>query len=141
MIPVFRRFSQADVPTAPNWIAYIFSPLNTFCEQVVQVLTKNLVIGENVQGMKYTFSFTTGIPPGGIGSGVFPPVKFLYTGGGQPTCVIIGQITEEGGLGPILSAPAIAWNLNINTNPYTINITHIGSLDISKKYTVTVVVL
>jgi len=140
MIPVFRRFSQADVPTAPNWIAYIFSPLNTFCEQVVQALTKNLVIGENVQGMKYTFSFTTGTPPG-PGFGIFTPMKFLYTGGGRPDCLIIGNISRADGVPLQWSVPQITWDLNLNTNPYTINITNIGNLDANVRYTVTVVVL
>jgi hypothetical protein len=140
MIPVFRRFTQGDVPTAPNWINYIFNPLNTFCEQVVQALTKNLVIGENVQGMKYTFTFTTGVPSGGLGEGVFLPVKFQYTGGGKPSCLMLGQLTNNMG-SVLLSSPIIEWNLDVNTNPYTINITNIHNLDQNIKYTATVVVL
>lgn len=139
MIPVFRRFTQSDVPTAPNWINYIFNPLNTFCEQVVQALTKNLVIGENVQGMKYTFSFTTtNVPLQPFGA--FSPVKFQYTGGGQPTCVLLGQIVGSNGV-PLITTPAITWNLNINTNPYTVNITNIGGLAPDVRYTVNLVVL
>ena len=141
MIPVFRRFSQADVPTAPNWINAIFNPLNVFCEQVVQALTKNLVIGENVQGMKYTFTFTTGVPPGGGGEGVFTPIKFQYTGGGRPSCLMLGQITNSTSSLISYSMPSIEWNLDVNTNPYTINITNMHSLNQNVRYTATVVVL
>jgi len=59
MLPTFRRFTQSDIPSAPNWISNVFGPLNTFCEQTVQVLNRNLIIGENVQGQKFTASVTT----------------------------------------------------------------------------------
>lgn len=135
MIPVFRRFTASDVPTAPNWISYIFNPLNVFCEQVVQALTKNLVIGENVQGMKYSVTFTT---DANYLTGSFLPIKFQYTGGGQPNCLLIGQCV---GLTTTTQIPYASWSLNQNTNPYTININYIAGLAASTKYTVTVVVL
>ena len=90
--------------------------------------------------MKYTFSFTTGVPPGGIGDGVFSPVKFQYTGGGKPTCLLLGQFTEPSGL-LRFSPPFIEWNLDVNTNPYTINITNMHNLNHNVRYTATVVVL
>ena len=38
MLPVFRRFSKADMPTAPNWIINLINPLNKFCEGTVNLL-------------------------------------------------------------------------------------------------------
>jgi len=136
-LPVFRRFSQADVPTAPNWIGNVFGPLNTFCEQVVQSLNKNLTIGQNVQGMKYTTSFTTLSSY----STTFTPITFQYTGGGQPNCCLIGQITRSDGV--VITAPAMItnWYLNINTAPYTVTINYIAGLAASTKYNVTFVIL
>jgi hypothetical protein len=137
MLPVFRRFSQADVPTAPNWITNIFGPLNTFCEQTVQTLNKNLIIGQNVQGMKYTTSFTTL----STYSTTFTPITFQYTGGGQPNCCLIGQITRSDGA--VITTPAMIsnWYLNINTSPYTVTINYIAGLTANTKYNITFVVL
>lgn len=133
MLPVFRRFTSSDVPTAPNWINYIFNPLNIFCEQTVQALNKNLVIGENVQGQKYSYTFTT--DPLYV-AGTFQTIKLQYTGGGTPNCLMIGQVS-----GVLLATPYVSWNLNLNTNPYTINITSISGLTGSQKYTINFVVL
>lgn len=136
-LPIFRRFSQADVPNAPNWIANVFGPLNTFCEQTVQLFNKNLVIGQNVQGMKYSTSFTTL----STYSTTFTPITFQYTGGGQPNCCIVGQITRADGT--LITAPVgiTNWFLNINTNPFTVTINYIGGLAADTKYNITFVVL
>ena len=136
-LPVFRRFSVSDVPSAPNWIGNVFGPLNTFCEQTVQVLNKNVVIGENVQGMKYTTSFTTlsTYPT------TFTPITFQYSSGGQPNCCMIGQISRADGT--VITTPAMvtSWYLNINTSPYTVTINYISGLTASVKYNITFIVI
>ena len=134
-LPVFRRFSQQDVPTAPNWIAAIFNPLNVFCEQTVQALNKNLTIGENVQGQKFSTSFTT------LPDASFLPINFNYTGGGQPNCCLIGQISRPDGIPIVNSTTITSWTLNINTRPALVTITAIGNLVPNTKYNLTVVVL
>jgi hypothetical protein len=135
MLPVFRRFTQSDVPTAPNWISSIFGPLNTFCEQTVQTLTKNLTIGENVQGQKYTVSTTTD------SSGAISPIVFRYTGGGQPNCCLVGQISRADGTLITNATSVTSWYLNINTSPYIVTIDYIAGLTASTKYIITFVVL
>lgn len=138
MLPVFRRFTQQDVPTAPNWIANVFGPLNLFCEQTVQTLNKNLTIGDNVQGQKFSTTFTT---LGLYLSGKFTPITFQYTGGGQPTACLIGRIARTDGT-LILTTPMVSsWFVNLNTNPYTITINYIAGLDINTQYSVNLVVL
>ena len=138
-VPVFRRFSQADVPTAPNWLGTIFSPLNVFCEQTVQLFNKGLVIGQNVQGMKFSTVYTA--PFSYLSSNVFTPITFQYTGGGQPNCCMIGNISRVDGL-PIQVAVGItSWLLNQNTNPYTVTINFIAGLSDNIKYNITFVVL
>ena len=135
MLPTFRRFTQSDVPTAPNWISNVFNPLNVFCEQTVQALNKNLTIGQNVQGQKFSTSITTD------GSGVFKPVTFQYSGGGQPDCCFIGQLSRDDNVLITTASSITSWFLNINTNPYTVTISYVAGLAVSTRYNITFVVL
>ena len=137
-LPVFRRFSIADIPNAPNWIANILNPLNTFCEQVVQMFTKSLQIGQNVQGSIYAAQFTT---PTNYASGGFPTLTYQYNGGGTPTNLLIGQIATADG-SPLLTPVSInSWTLNTNVNPAQINVNYIAGLTASKKYNITLLAL
>lgn len=137
-LPTFRRFTQQDVPTAPNWINTVFNPLNIFCEQVVQILNKNLTIGENVQGAKFTTSFTT---LSNYSSGGFTPITFTYNNGGQPNCCLIGQIANSDGT--LITSPVsvTSWYLNLNTNPATVTINYIGGLTANNTYSITLLVI
>ena len=123
------------MPTAPNWVQNVFSPLNVFCEQTVQTLDKNLTIGQNVQGQKFSTTILTN------SSGLISPITFQYTGGGQPNCCMIGNISKADGT--LITAPVsiTSWLLNINTNPYMVTINYIAGLSASTKYVVTFVVL
>jgi hypothetical protein len=133
MLPVFRRFSVADIPTAPNWITSILNPLNLFCETTVESLNKNLVIGTNVQGQKYTTSFTTLAT---YAAGDFTPITFQYTGGGQPNCLLLGSITRDDGVSITTPVFISMWKANINKTPLQVQINYIAGLDPSVKYTV-----
>jgi hypothetical protein len=135
MIPVFRRFSISDYPKAPEWLANMFGPLNVFAETTVTTLNKNLTIGQNVQGLKFTTPVTTD------GAGLISPVVFQYTGGGQPNCCLIGQIRKSDGTA-ITAAYAITdWYLNLNSNPFSVVINKIVGLDPSTRYEMTFLVL
>lgn len=137
MLPVFRRLNQQDIPTAPNWLAYIFNNLNLFGEQVVNTLNKNLVIGENVQGQKFSVTFTTS-PTYVMGD--FTPLVLSYTGGGTPTCLVLGHTLKADNT-PVgnFSVSVADWSLNINKKPATITINYISGLANSTKYTVNMV--
>ena len=137
-IPVFRRFNKTDLPAAPNWIEAIFNPLNVFCEQTVAALTQNLVIGENVQGQKFSASITT---PTDYATGGFSPITYNYTGGGRPTCLMIGQINKLDGTLILLPAVITNWVLNVNKTPYLITINYIAGLDASTQYNITMVII
>ena len=128
-LPVFRRFSIADMPSAPSWINAIIGPLNIFCEQTVQNLNKNLTIGANVQGQKFSTSFTTVAT---YITGDFTPITFQYNGGGQPNCLLLGSISG-GSLTPI---SITNWTLNINTSPYEVTVNYIAGLAASTRYNV-----
>ncbi len=129
-LPVFRRFSQADFPTAPDWLGNVFNPLNIFCEGTVQNLNKNLTIGQNVQGQKFSTQFTT---LAGYAAGDFTPITFAYNGNGQPNCLLIGNISGGSILNPI---SITSWTLNINVNPAVVTVYYIAGLDPSTKYSI-----
>jgi hypothetical protein len=137
MLPVFRRFTQQDYPEAPNWLGQLFGPLNTFAETTVATFNKNLVVGQNVQGQKYSTSFTTG-----AGSPyTMTPVEFRYTGGGQPDCCVIGKISPVDGTAITTPVSITQWFMNLNTNPYTVTINYIAGLSANTKYNITFLVI
>lgn len=137
-LPVFRRFSVADVPDSPQWLEGMYGPLNLFCEQTVDALNKKLTIGQNIQGQKYTQQFTT---PADYLAGEFTPMIFAYSGFGQPNCCFVGQINKVGG-GRILNPVSVTeWVLNINRSPFQVVVNYIAGLEPSTKYNVTLLVL
>lgn len=138
MLPVFRRFIPSDIPNAPNWMQVILTPLNIFCEQVVATLNKNLTIGQNVQGQKYTTSFTTSAA---YATGDFQQLTLNYTGGGQPNCIILGSIEKNDGSLILTPVTVTDWSMNINTIPMQVQINYIAGLAINTKYNITVLVL
>ena len=138
MLPIFTRFSKADIPNAPDWISVILDPLNIFCETVVNLLNKNLKIGQNVQGMIYSTSFTT---PSDVGLAHNPWIVFNYSGNGTPSCVLIGQVTLSNG-DPINDPILVKqWRLNQNKSPYQIEIVDLYNLMNNATYNITFLVL
>lgn len=135
MLPLFKRFSVGDYPTAPDWLAYMFNSLNNFGETTVQTLNKNLIVGENVQGQKYSTSFTSNT------LSEITPITFQYTGGGQPDCCLIGQITKNDGTTITTPIAITDWSLNINTTPFLVTIRYLSVLEPSTKYNVTFLVI
>ena len=138
MLPVFRRFSIGDYPDAPSFMSQIFGSLNTFCETTTQTLNQNLVVGVNVQGQKFTTSFTTDT---NYLTGTFNTMTFTYTGGGQPDCCLIGNISRADGT--IITDPVniTSWYLNINTSPAQVTIRYIAGLAASTKYNLVIFVI
>lgn len=133
-LPVFRRFAIQDIPNAPDWMATVLQPLNVFCETTVSALNKNLVVGQNVQGQKYSVSFSTG-------AAGFPPITFQYTGGGQPDCCFLGKLTDSSGTAPAGPVVVSNWELNINVNPALVTITSITGLSPNTRYNATFLVI
>lgn len=138
MLPVFRRFAVGDYPTAPNWLGNMFQSLNTFSETTVQTLNKNLTIGQNVQGQKYSTSITT---PSDYLTGGFQTITLSYTGGGQPNCCIVGNITATDGTAILFPVTITSWYLNINRTPFQVVINYIAGLDPSMTYDVVLLVI
>lgn len=137
-LPVFRRFSLQDLPSAPNWMEQVIVPLNLFCETTVSALNKNLTIGENVQGQTYSTSFTT---PEDYLTGKFNPFSFAYHSGGQPKNLLIGKIERDDNVLIIKPYALTRWILNINTSPPRVTVGYIAGLDELTKYNVTLLVI
>lgn len=136
--PTFRRFTMSDFPAAPNWMENLFGPLNVFCEQTVNSLNKNLTIGQNVQGKKFTVTFTT---TANYTTGDFLPIKFQYDSTNIPTCCILGNIAKTDG-SKILTATSITnWSFNQNVSPAQVSIGYIAGLAASTKYVAQILVL
>jgi hypothetical protein len=138
MIPTFRRFTLDDFPDAPDYLNSVFDPLNLFAEQTVQVLTKSLVIGENIQGQKYQTSFSTGA---NYTTGTFTPIVLPYIGGGSPNICLIGRIIDQSGATILTPVSITGWYLDTNKSPATIVISYIAGLGNSKKYQVNILAL
>lgn len=132
--PVFRRFAVGDFPSAPNWLINLFDPLNVFCEQTVANMNKNLAIGENVQGMKYSTTFTTSAT-GAVN------IVFNYTGNNIPTCCLIGKIERTDNTAISGSPVLTSWSYSANKVPGQITISNINGIDPSTRYEATFLVL
>lgn len=137
-LPVFRRFSIQDIPDPPRWLPNLLTPLNLFCEGTVTAFTKNLVIGQNVQGQKFSTSFST---PSNYSSGGFNPLLFQYSGGGQPTCLLIGAISREDGAALLNPITITDWFANINRSPIQVTVNYIAGLSTSTNYNIVLVAL
>ena len=137
-LPVFRRFTVSDYPTAPEWASQMFNPLNLFCEGTIQSLNKGLVLGQNIQGQKFTTSFTT---LSGYAAGDFTTISFAYTGSGQPDCLLIGNISKADGSTILLPVSITSWYLNINVSPYQLTVKYVAGLVANTKYNITFVTL
>jgi len=88
--------------------------------------------------MKYTTTFKTNVD---YLVGVFQPITFQYTGGGQPNCCLLGNINTTNGTLIIFPVSITAWQMNINSNPFTIIINYVAGLDPETEYTATFLVL
>lgn len=127
-----------DMPSAPNWVGSILTPLNLFCETTVATLNKNLIVGTNVQGQKYN---TTVITPASYAGGSFNQIQFVYTGGGQPNCLILGNISRVDNAAMLTPVAITDWQLNINVSPIQVSVNYIAGLDANTKYYVTFLVI
>lgn len=136
-IPVYRRFSVQDYPDSPEYLAQLFVPLNMFCEQTVQALTRNLEIGLNVQGQKYTMSFVTSST---YAAGDFTPIKVNYNGVNTPNMCIIGRISDQSGAKILTPVSISDWFLNTNKQPFEVTINYVAGLAANSRYTMNFIV-
>jgi hypothetical protein len=109
-----------------------------FCEQTVNAFDKNLTIGQNVQGQKFSTTFTT---LADYALGVFTPIIFQYSGNGLPNCCLIGQLVKFDGTKILQPYSMGNWTLNTNKTPPQVVISYIAGLEVGVKYNVTFVVL
>jgi len=138
MIPYLKRLLKGDYTEAGPWLTDLLVPLNEMFLSINTTLNKNLVIGENVQGQKFSFTFTT---DAAYATGTFTPITFTYNGHGKPNCCLVGQVTESTGATLLTPVAVTNWQLNINKNPYQVVINYVAGLSANTTYTIQFVVL
>lgn len=137
-LPEFRRLNVEDLRGAGPWVSTLINPINTFNEQVYNLLNKQLQIGPNVSGMVFTTTFTT---RSDYATGGWVPIVFNFTGSVAPTSCLLGSIDKTNPAGLILEATSLIWSFNINTSPAQVSIDYVAGLAASTTYQATLLLL
>lgn len=133
-LPEIKRISREDLPDAPDWIANLLTPLNSFMDTVYRGLNKNITLQDNIQGAIRDLEFRTAAT---YSSGDFTPITFSYGSGGlRPIGVVLLQIRQGNGA-IIKQAVALQWQ-DFNG---TISIDYISGLANSTQYFIKVLIL
>ncbi len=125
-LPVIKKILREDVKGAPEWISNIIEPLNTFMEQVYQILNHNVTFTENIASFLKEIVFTT--------TSAYPtmdPILFMTQLKTKAVSVKICQVYERATYVPKAST-GIAW---VDENG-TIKVNQILGLDASTTYVV-----
>ena len=128
--PIQTRFTKEDYQEAPAWFGRFLTPLNQFIEQTVQVFTKNVALGDNIQARIFTTNFQT---PAGYATGDFDTIKFSWAGSSLPVAVIITTISKADGSALLTSVGTPTWRFGDGS----INVTYVPGLAASTKYSAT----
>ena len=130
-----RRINIEDLKGAPNWVPPMVSTINLGNEDLVRAVNGRLVVGENINGLVTTVTFTT---PSDYATGGFPALQFSYTAAIRPSCLLIGSIS---GPSPILSPTSLTWSYNNSVTPNLVRVTYVAGLAASTTYTMTLLAL
>lgn len=92
-LPQIRKVLLEDVKSQKSWIQPLLLSLNTFMEQMVAALNKNLTIGENTTGQVDDVTL----------AGAWP-VNYSWTKSQTPVAVIVGNVVRADGSSFTLSS-------------------------------------
>lgn len=132
--PIQVRFSKEDYQEAPNWFGRFLQPLNQFIEQTVQVLSRNVSLGDNIQARVFTTSYTT---DAAYATGTFEPIRFSWGGASFPAVVLVSNVTRDDGAVQLTSVGTPTWRFNDGS----VVITYVPGLAASTKYSLTFLVI
>ncbi len=135
--PELRRLTNDDIPdlSKAEGKDRLFSTLNFFMEQVTNILTAKLTIGDNVTGQVLTAKFTT--PTTYEVSSDFTPFQLAVKT--QPLAVIVGKIVKTNEQTLVLkSAVTVDWTQVTSTQ---LRVNFVTGLEDNTNYTITLVVL
>ena len=128
--PILRRLLVEDYQDAPPWFGRLISVLNSFMEQVVLVLNKNVSFGENIQARKFSTSFTTDAT---YATGTFTNIGFSWISRELPLVTLIASIRHDDRTQFLGSVGTPTWTY-INGN---IVVSYIPGLVAGSKYSIT----
>lgn len=132
--PIQVRFSKEDYQEAPNWFGRFLQPLNQFIEQSVQVLSRNVSLGDNIQARTFTTSYTT---DAAYATGTFEPIRFSWGGTSFPAAVFVTNITRDDNTTQLTSVGTPTWRFNDGS----VVVTYVPGLAASTKYSLTFLVI
>lgn len=101
-VPTVRRLVVEDFPDQKKWIGRLFDILNTFIINVVQGLSNQLTISENMLAqvdrvrVRTALSYTADADLGQYAE-LFEPAKYAVRFRGTPVFVILGSCVEVAG--------------------------------------------
>jgi hypothetical protein len=88
-ISAFKRFLSEQFQGAPEWFVRFLQQLNLLTEQVVNSMTKNLTIYDNLDAQVFTFSILAGA------TADLNKVNFESTMKGSPIAVLVGSASSD----------------------------------------------
>ena len=128
-VPILQQYNRADFPDAPDWITKLLYPLQLFQSFVVQALTSQLSLQDNISCVINTQTITAGA------TDVANATSFQWTLGRQPVILTVhAQRTD--GTNEIIY-PQASWLLGNNA----ITINAVTGLTNGKQYTLTFLVI
>lgn len=139
-LPDYRRINIEDIKGAPSWMIPVVNSYNTFCESVVRLLNKGLVVGQNVSGMVFKASFTTSST---YTTGTWVPIRFNWAGALSiaPAACFIGAISQTTPAATVVDPVSLDWSFDNSVSPSQVVINYVAGLKNSTKYSVTFVLL
>ncbi len=144
MLPEFRRILREDLPSAPDWVNSLITPINLFFEQVYNAMNRKLTIGDNVNGMVYQGTVSV---PSNYNNGVnsnFTKLNFQYTGNTPPKSIVVGQISlVSSTYVPMIHPVSIDWSSSTSASSSStlITVNYITGLTAGSQYTITLLCL
>lgn len=133
-----RRINVEDLPGAPNWVPTLINPINLTQEDLVSFFDGRITIGDNVNGMLYSTSFST---PADYLTGGFNSFAWNYTGKFQPKNVLIGSIVCTKPVEDIIVPTSVYWTYNNGVSPNQVRVKYVAGLKASQTYSINLLVL
>lgn len=129
--PSQKKILREDLADAPDWSGRLIDPINSFMENVYQLVNKNITFGDNIAAQIYELNYrTTAAYP------VMDPVFFQSTLRTKATGLQVLQALDKTTYEPVAGPVYVPW-LDVNGS---IKIYSITGLAASKSYIIRLLV-
>lgn len=103
-LPFQNQILPENFPEQKSWIPNLLSPINSFMQNVIRALNKNLTFNENFDGAVLTVTI----------DGTFP-LDVLWDNRNRPTVAFIGSCREVSGNHTVINtAIYLDWEMSID---------------------------